>query len=582
MWLKFAIFVVVCCTVVFRHTIKTVISSVLNKVENMTKRFFLLASLALSLFLAAPVASCRTIEIRSSQCGSRVASGILERLKAENPAQTDTVVLFFDQRGDIVINRTIELRCHTEIKGLGEKKTRVLAREELKTDGSSTLTDDCFISIKGRRRGNLSVNIHDINISLAKHKGMLWGRRTEKLLIKICDASRMNVKHFTTHSDNAACTNLDLRGCSNVEISECTFENYNNCRISGCLWMRGGIENVRVHHNRFYKHGNDEILAFYHDWNHGNKNDLLANIEVSDNEFVYANAGGCEDMPIDVMFNLGGSECDKPYLVNNLQFINNKITLDVPCHTVFGMSFNKNGRHRDFVISGNTIISTAKRSANGPGCFQFDFDIRQQYIDLEHPVVITGNKIVNEAQVSNQWSERSGYVINNNGGNIEFTNNEVTSTQQMMFLKAMPPQGTILVEGNTFDGLAALASIADVDNYKLEVVNNKIDGKSTSIYSNNVAFGEYIFNRNECQLSAYDLFLIEAPATVEISYCGNDVACSENCVLYSNYSGKTTNVSRLRVENNTFRGVGQGNPLQSLGNMRATNSSVRDNQLLKY
>lgn len=524
----------------------------------------------------------RVIEIRSSRCGTPVSQGILARLAEEKPTERDTVVLFFDQKGDIVLNRTIETRCHTEIKGLGEKKTRVLAREELRPDGSTTLGDDCFIAVKGRRRGRLAVNIHDINISLAKHKGLLWERSTEKLLIKIYDADKVNVTHFTSHCDNAVCTNLDLRGCSNVEVSECTFENYNNCRISGCLWMRGAMDNVKVHDCKFYKHGNDEILAFWEDPNHGKTNNQLSNIEVRDNEFYYVNAGGVEDMPIDIMFNLGGTESDRPYTVKNLRFIDNSITLDAPAHTVIGMDYNKNGKGQGIEVSGNTITSTAKRHTDQPGSFQFDFDIRLPYLDMEHPIVITGNHIVSEAHASNQWSECSGYVLNHHGGYIEFTDNEVTSSTQLNFEKAMVRQGVIKVEGNTFEGLAGLASISELDSYKLEATGNRIDGKSSSIYSHNVVYGEYIFERNECRLTDYALFLNEMPANVSVSYCGNDVTCTEHGVLFSNYSGKTGEVEKLQVENNIFRGVGNSDPTRSLGSLRPQRSSIRANQIQRY
>lgn len=536
----------------FIHTEKVFLLLLQKNNNNMKlKKFILTFSMFL---LMSQIVAARNVEVKISKCSKPISENLNKVIKTLDT--NDCLIIYFDKPGKYEIDGTVETRCNTIIKGLSPSSTQLIMKEGFK-NGKSKFTDDCFLSMIGKPSHKIKVEIKDVAIKLADHKGILW-EKAPKYMVKIYHSDGLIVDNVEFLAYNAAITNLDLRNCSNVLVQNCTFENYNNCLIGGSLWSRGYQDNIVIKNNRFWKYGNDESLAI---WAGSDKNaTLIKNIIIDGNEFYYENKKKCnKNISIDMLINFahyGDEYVSHNCTISDITFKNNTITNNAQSKRNLRFHFDNTATLEGTIeVANNTIRNTSK-------CQVTDGYMTDIIIDTgsknRGDFKISDNNVYNEAQILCD-GKHSGYTfLGMNNGNVTMTNNYIQSDYPITFVWGHGGYNTLNLYNNVVSELSKMAmfnSSKKLEKIVINAANNEFTG-DTRIYSNSIDELELNFTNNIFNSSNPHVFLQEGAPLTSIIFDGNTVnALNRNGTLFANYSGKPYKFTRLQVTNNIFNGV---------------------------
>lgn len=288
-------------------------------------------------------------------------------MKFRGGGAKNNVRIIFDTPGEYRLNNSILVQCNVEIEGV---------------DGVNfVLEKDCaflyttYIALFGTPEDNIFVKVRNISLTMPKHEE-LWWQGQENQVLSVYDANKVEISNVRIYMENAVGTCVDIRRSSNISFTNCEITNYNNWSTGGNLWIRGGMENVKISNNTFRKYGNDEIIAL---WTNPiefelNRNGEFKNIEIANNEFLYGyNRSNKRKIGANVLlcfYNDNEGGCTAMYgnvrnSFSNFQIHDNKIRINAPVGQLFAFRFNDRTEFDNIRIYRNDIRYsdyTAERS----------------------------------------------------------------------------------------------------------------------------------------------------------------------------------------------------------------------------
>ena len=353
------------------------------------------------------------------------------RALGEKTNVNDTLTLNFG-KGNYTIYGTIQFWCNVVVTGEGSDKTTIILDNGKDKNGFKAFKDDSFIKIIGRLEHPVSVSIRNLSIKLNEHQGIWWADK-EIYAVKLYHSNHVEINNVDSYMANANITNFDMRVCSNITVTNCNITNYNNSEIGGCLWVRGEAHNIVISHNKFYKYGKDETLAFFSRL--VNANDYIrgsvsrSDIIVSDNDFYYGgynkedkNISSINHMIVSLFTDNKKSkdECS----TSNFKLINNSFHIDDICTRCMYISFDPADTHHGIYIQNNTITNSALNT--NKMYYRQDIEIND-LSNSNDTIHIVGNSITNH-DVVNNGSGSTGYsFLLMQGGNVEIKDNKIVN-----------------------------------------------------------------------------------------------------------------------------------------------------------
>lgn len=535
--------------------------------------------IAFLLLFSASSAVARTLEIKMSQCPKPYVDNLREM--TSNLGHTDELILNFDKAGKYEFDGSLKFRCNTTIKGVNSETTRVIVKEGY-ANGKSKMLDDTFFAVHGTSDNKVKVVVRDIRFELASHKGTLW-ENAPKHIVKVCDGGGVTVDNVTFWSTDAVITHVDLRECCDVVVENCTFENYNNCEAGGCLWSRGKQENIVVRNNVFSKYGKDEALAFWGGNNHkASDTSHMRDITVDNNEFYFGNKiKSKKDWVMTVLicfYHFADNHTKEKCVVENLSFINNKITIDAPTIRNIWFNFDALATVSGIEISNNIINNTSKVS--GKSNYLSDISISTAH-NTDSPIVVNKNKVKTSGQVLCD-GKNSGYTfLSMENANVNIDNNVVNSDYGVRLIWCRGSNNNITMTNNQAFGLdktAVLSANKSNGSVSLSSFSNNLNG-DTRIYCNNIKNLALVFKNNVINSTDYHFFLQEAAEQTSITFEDNVVNAKKGKgSIYANYSGVNYNFNNVTISNNTFNGLKKADisePFNKVKKLKMNNNIYR-------
>lgn len=542
-------------------------------------RINLLFIIVLSLSTLVSHATTRTINV-SQLTGNLVAA---LRTQVEGLNYTDKVILNFDKAGTYQMNGSVDFPCSVDIKGQGASKTIVEFGIGEDHEGFQWMQGDTFFQMSGTAQNPIQVNIHDISFRLKPHRGLWWvlekdnplEKSQEKLAVKIIHANKVNIERVNSIMQNAMITNFDLRVCSNITIKDCEITNFNNCLTGGNLWIRGEVRNVHIAFNKFYKYGNDEMIAFF-----GKDIDAYThetrslcpkeNIVIENNYLCY---GGYnepdknEDFFCHVLlaFFTNENETNATCNYRNFSFKDNKIDILEPMRINFKLSFNDGDCYSNMRVTGNMIHNKCSRIE--PKRYMQDFDIVGP-LQAGEPVIIARNSTINDYPVIAPWGGTAYFHLFVDGAQVLYQDNVLNDNTSSYgdiktgcrFLWASKRGGMLSLKKNELKGLYMLASLASGDGIgpiTLNATSNTFAG-DTRIYCDNVEKLDLNFTGNMFCSSNSNFFLQEAAQENTLVFWGNTVIAPQGSLLMQHWTNvpiQSMKFNHLEVIGNIFHGV---------------------------
>lgn len=502
-------------------------------------------------------ASARTLEIKMSACPKPYVENI--RKMTASLGRADELILNFDKAGKYEFDGSLKFKCNTIIKGLGPNSTKVIVKEGF-ASGKSKMLDDTFFAIHGSTNRKVRAEIRDISFELASHKGILW-EKNAKHIVKIWHGDGIVVDNMVSKTRDAANTNLDLRECSNVVVQNSEFENYNNCSNSGCLWSRGGQNNIFVRNNVFRKYGNDEVLAFWGGISNSDVTTDMKDIVVEGNDFYYGNKANSKNQFSSTVFicfyhfkesiyNMH-NKCE----VDNIVFKDNSITIDDVLSRDISFFFDSLAKVGTIEVSNNTITNTHKASSMSN--YMNDITI-EACGNINNPVMIKDNTVENHGEILYN-GKNSGYTfLSLKGADVNLNGNVVNSDYGVGLIWCHAGLINIEMQNNTAYGLYKTGTLGSGEGTsKVNIIadGNVLNG-DTRLNCKNLEELSLNFTNNTFNSSDSHFFLQEGAPKTSVVFDGNTInALTGKGIMFANYSGKPCQFTKIQVTNNTFRGL---------------------------
>lgn len=505
---------------------------------------------------------------------------------------TTTIIINFDIPGKYYFNTSLNIKCNTIIDAV----PGVL----LEIPVGFNFIDDCMFGFAGGKSGGvikkISVSVSNLTIKLADHSGILW-KNAPKFIFKIYHSNDVKFFNVKTFLNNALCTNLDMRICSNITISDCEFENYNNYKEGGTLWIRGDTENVKVYNNKFRKYGNDEIIAIYGD------NTLFAgdtiysqitkkNIFIYNNDIYYGYDKPDKDKnrPIDRLFYIyTSSSPEHPinFEVENINIRSNNFIIDDPVRYNISVWFDKLTTASNINFENNNISysSLCKDTING---YIVDFDIINEN-EKNGWISICNNRIYSNDYMVNNYGNRPHICLSSGMAKTLFKNNTINSVNGItLFNVSSPSKAEIILSDNICSGLKVMGVLSSNDTIKYASINayNNIFRGDTKIYIRAYAAplmnADLVFRNNNFYSTDYNFFLQNFAREGTVIFDNNFVKLQNlNSGSFYSYYEARPDVSIFKdliIRNNTYYNISSTNMYNSI---KKCNYKIISNNLYK-
>ena len=513
----------------------------------------------------------------------------------------DTVVLNFG-KGTVTIDGSLELKCHVVIKGAGSKKSTIILDNGSDRNGFKAFTDDSFIKVYGTLKNPVTLSISDVTFKLKEHKGIWWQDSRDQYAVKVYHANHVDIHDVESYMQNAKITNFDLHVCSNVYVSDCIIFNHNNCDTGGNLWVRGTMDNINIKRNKFYKYGNDEVVAIFDRLVDNSKEYIRGkavrtNIFIEDNEFYYGDykgkdkdASAYNQMLLSLITDHKKSE-DR-CITRNFHANGNKFYINDVCTRCMYISFDPADAHENIYIENNQIVNSALKT-----------DMRYYRQDIEvndlsscgDTIHIVGNSVKNKDIVINN-SGNSGYsFLLVQGGNVDMRNNKIVNDAtinpldgkitgvQLVWCGASG--GVVNMRDNVCKGLKFISTVGagnGTKSFTLNASNNYFSG-DTRIYCNKIKQLDLNFTGNTFVSHDMNFFLQEFASRGTLIFNNNQVTVNSGSGRLMTHWDKTSLESKrfdkLEVKNNIFKGVKNEQDLlrhiTNTGKRSITGNSIR-------
>lgn len=524
------------------------------------------------------------------------------RAMCERAGYDDTVVLNFGE-GTYTIDGTIQFRCNLIIKGAGKDKATVILDNGRDRSGLKAFTDDTFFKVFGTLKNPVTLSISDITFKLKEHKGIWWADM-EKYAVKVYHANRVDIHDVDSYLQDAKITNFDLRVCSNVTITDCIIFNHNNCSTGGNIWVRGQMDNINIKHNKFYKYGNDEVVAVYSRLVENTKEyvrgkAVRTNIFIEDNEFYYGGYKGKqkdESAYNQMLLSLftDQSKTGERCTTRNFHVNGNKFFIDDVCTRCMYIGFDPADVHEDIYIENNQITHSALKTDKK--YYRQDIEVND-LSSCDDMIHIVGNTVNNKNLVLN-GSGSAGYsFLLMQGGNVDMGNNKIineTTTNpldgkstgiQLVWCGASG--GTVNMHDNVCKGIKFISTVGAGDgteSFTLNANNNYFTG-DTRIYCNKINQLHLNFTGNTFVSEDMNFFLQEFAPRGTLVFNNNDVTVNKGSgQLMTHWDKKLSTgkmrFDRLEVNNNVFKGVNsEQEMLKNITN--AKKRKVRNNRITR-
>ena len=549
--------------------------------------------------LTALPAQARTLVVDMSAATGDLTQWLRGSIKAAT--RTDTVVLNVG-KGEYTINGTVEFKCNAVIKGEGSDVSTIVFNNGSDRNGFKAFTDDTFLMFHGLLEQSISVDISDVTFRLKEHKGIWWNdagnKSQEKYAVKIYHAHRVDIHRVNSYLSNAIITNFDLRICSNVDITDCIISNYNNTHTGGNLWIRGEMHNINVKRNKFFKYGNDEIIAVFSNIvnNKGNQrgNAKRTDIHIEDNEIHYGYNGKDKDpeMVNHTLFTLQTGNDEGKWVTTTRDFYvkNNTFHINDECQRCIYVSLTERDKHQNIYFDGNEIVNEDLHSSRQ--YYRQDIEINDPS-NSQDPIHIVNNTVTNRNAVLNP-SKTIGYsFLLMQGGNVDMSDNKIVSTVTVdpftgkeagvQLVWCGEDGGTLTMRNNVCKGVKCVSTVGagkGTKYFKLEAFNNYIAG-DTRVYCHQVESLDLNFTGNTLVCDNTSFFLQEFAQKGSVIFNNNDVTVSSGdgrfMTHWSDVSTDLMKFQRLEVKNNIFRGVkGEQDMFKKITNVKKR--SVKSNK----
>ena len=476
----------------------------------------------------------------------------------------NSVKLIFDQPGDYYLESGILVQCNVEIEGV--KGVNFVL------DKDCAFVYTSYLALIGAPENNITVKISDISLTMPHHDEIWWPGEARQV-ISIHDAKSVQLSGVNVSSNHAVNTLVDIRRSSNVTVTGCKLTNYNNCRESGNLWIRGGAENVKITGNEFRKYGNDEIIAL---WTNPDEFAIngraeFKNVEIGNNKVYYGYSGsGKRKISANVLFcffndNEGTGTGMYRNTVNrfsNFNIHDNKIEIKDPVGQLIGFRFNEHTVFDGIRITGNRV-RYSDYIANGIS-YTADIDIRNSS-PCRNKIFVGNNDIQGSDDIKNAYGERIHYFVNVVNACMELKDNRVKSKHGFYGFSTDSDGTEIEMSGNNFDNLFKLGSVASANplkSFKLKASDNSFEG-ITQIYFRNLQHASLEFDGNTFKSGDYTLLLMEFARNGSLKFTGNLVESTNpggKSVMYSKYTGGEVkyHFDNITVTGNIFGNIDLG------------------------
>ena len=551
-------------------------------------------ALAVTLLVACATLQARTVtfDVSSMSRNTDLASALNN--KFNGLTLDDTAIINFDRPGTYILDGVLVLRCNVEISGMGTDNTMLVLNKD---DRKPLKGSDAFLGFAGRLGHPITVSISNLSIKLKEHDG-IWWETSQFHAIKIYHADKVDIRNVNCTMSNAFITNFDFRVCSNVNIQDCIISNYNNCKGGGNLWLRGEMHNINIHHNKIYKYGNDEAVAFFTktvDALRDTKGNISrTNIKVTDNEFYYQHGdrvtqGLYNDMLFSVLTSLEDNVncCD----MRGFELARNKFVIDDLCKRIIHLQFNAVDKHSDFVIQDNEFITNKVNSSET--FYRMDIDVWDGSAGQD-TIVVRNNKVTNNYAIMNPYNGSGYNFLLVRGGNVLLEGNKITNRATtarggkgygIYLLWSGQEGGTVTLRSNVCKGLGRIATLesgSGIENFKLKAYNNYFQGRTT-IYCKKIQRLDLDFRQNTFECNHNDFFLQNFASRGSVVFNNNKVTVSTNGGrLMGHYEGNSSSLKfeKLEVTGNEFRGVrSQDELMKHMTNV--SKRTVKSNAFLK-
>lgn len=533
-------------------------------------RLAIFATLALVSFIA----SARTVEIKMSQCPKPLAVSINNVTKSLGVS--DTVILNFDKKGNYEFDRTVRARCNVVMKGLGEKKTKIVLTEGVDSKGKMLFSNDCYFYYEYPKNGNLGwVSIHDLAVEMTKHSKLWWNGKTMHLF-KITHANKVDVTRTKTSLHNAVITNFDLRSCSNVTVENNEIINYNYSEGGGCVWSRDNQRNVVIRNNVFRKYGKDEVIAAWGTEKTGSY--VIENLDISNNTIYYGNyQGGSTSNSATMLMSLchfrGDYVHDSHFKISNVNVAGNNIYLDYSMRFMMLIKFDDLVTHSNIKLCGNTIHKSRDCTKS----------MTREIVDFMVEDGSAGNNsiLIKDNTSTCAHIDHDKHTLNSNvfismtQGKVEATGNELDCENRGQFFYISDKDATLTMNDNQATGLYVLGTVKGCNSAAINAHGNELSG-DTRIYCNNAKALDLNFTGNTFNSSNYHFFLQEAALNTSLTFEDNTINALEGKgTIYANYTGKAYNFKKVSVTGNVFKGVARKDVENTL--VKASNKRINNN-----
>lgn len=522
-------------------------------------------------------AQARSASFNVSSLGrqSDLATAINNKLK--NLSYSDTAIINFDKEGIYTLDGVIVLSCNVIMAGTGAESTLLILD---KNDRKPLNGSDAFFNFLGKPEHTISVSIHDMGMKLKEHDG-IWWENSRFHAVKIYHANKVDISNVNSTMSNAIITNFDLRVCSNVTVEHSTISNYNNCRDGGNLWLRGEMHNINIHHNKFYKYGNDEALAFFsrtvNAIHSTNGNISRSNIKVTDNEFYYQHDDKLIDgLFNDMLFSLQTSEKTSNYScdLRGFEMARNKFFVNDLCKRILFFQFCESDKHRDIVIHDNEFFSNNVDASEK--FYRMDVDIKDMS-KQQDTIILRNNNLTNNYTIMNPYSGTGYTFVMVRGGNVLLDGNKINNRINrssdgkdygINLLWSGKEGGTATLRNNVCRGLYRIITLESGDgisHFTLNATNNYFQGRTT-LYCKKIDRLDLDFRNNTFD-SHHDYFFLQDFASKgTLIFNNNKVTVTSNHGQLMGHYGNKTSTSSMRFEKleimgNEFRGVKSQNDM---------------------
>ena len=521
--------------------------------------------------------NARTVNIDVDAIRGDLTSAL--RTTCEKVSIKDTVIMNFG-KGTYTINGTIQCRCNTVIKGKGKDKTTIILNKGNDSSGFKAFLDDVFFKITGRPNQTVSLQINDLTFKLKEHKG-IWWKNEARYAVKVYHADGVNIHDVDSYMDNAIITNYDFHVCSNVRFTDCIISNFNNCNDGGNLWFRGELHNIVVKRNKFYKYGNDEVLAVfdrvvenYNGYIRGDAN--RSNIVIEDNEFYYGGYNKSDKSKDKSSINhmilslfTGQEKTKDRCTTRDFHVRNNKFYINDICTRSIYINFNPADAHENITIENNEIVNS-KLNTN-ERYYRQDIEVND-LSGSKDTIRITGNTVRNKDLVLTEYGTQGYSFLLIQGGNVELRDNKILNeltvdpstgkSTGVQLIWCGAEGGSATLRDNVCKGLMYIATVGagnGTRKFTLNAFNNYFEG-DTRVYCHKIEELDLNFTNNTFVSTDMNFFLQEFASRGQLVFNNNSITVRPgNGMLMTHWDSKTSTdamrFNKLEVRGNVFKGT---------------------------